>query len=105
MQWKSGVAIAAVSLFAAVSSANAAETINVTIKGMKFTPAEVTAHLGDTILWTNEDAMPHTATARSKDWDLQVPPGKTASLIVEKAGVFEYFCRFHPRMTAKLTAE
>lgn len=99
------IAIAGALLLAGLGSAAAAETINVTIKGMKFTPAAVTAHVGDTIVWTNQDAMPHTSTAKSKDWDLSVPAGKSASLTVAKAGSFDYFCKIHPSMTGKVTAE
>jgi plastocyanin len=105
MPWKLGIAIAGIALLAAVGNANAAETINVTIKGLKFTPSAVTAHVGDTIVWTNEDAMPHTSTARDKTWDLPIPPGKSASLIVATAGAFDYFCKIHPSVTGKLTVE
>ena len=105
MQWKPGLILFAAAMLAAVASASAAETINVTIKGFKFTPAEVTAHVGDTIVWTNGDAMAHTATAKAGDFDLPVPAGKTASLVVEKVGAFDYFCKIHPSMKAMLTVE
>ena len=105
MQWKQGLAIFAAAMFAAFASASAAETINITIKGFKFTPAEVTAHVGDTVVWTNADAMAHTATAKAGDFDLPVPAGKTASLIVAKVGAFDYICKIHPSMKAKLTVE
>jgi plastocyanin len=101
MHWKLGAIVGTALLFA-VTGANAA-TINVTIKGHKFSPAAVTAHVGDKIVWTNEDASPHTSTATSKDWDLSVPPGKSASLMVAKAGAFDYFCKIHPSMKGKLT--
>ena len=103
MHWKLG-AIAGTALLFAVTGASAA-TINVTIKGHKFSPAAVTAHVGDTVVWTNEDGGPHTSTATSKDWDMSVPPGKSASLTVAKAGAFDYFCKIHPSMKGKLTVE
>jgi plastocyanin len=102
MRWKLQLAIAIATLAASVVGAQAA-TINIIIKGLKFTPAAVTAHVGDTIVWTNQDPMPHTATARSKDWDLSIPPGQSASFVVAKAGVFDYFCRIHASMSGKLT--
>ena len=85
MQSKWAFAIAGAVLLGVIGSASAAETIKVTIKGFKFSPAAVTAHVGDTIVWTNEDPMAHTATARSKDWDLPIPAGKSVSLMIAKA--------------------
>ena len=104
MQWKSGLALAAVVFFAAATGA-AAQTIKVTVKGLKFIPAAVTAHVGDTIEWTNEDAMAHTATGKANEWDLPLPAGKSASLVLKTKGAFAYFCKIHPFMTANLTVE
>ncbi len=105
MQWKSGIAIAAILSFAAITSAAAAETIKVTIKGFKFSPAAVTAHVGDTIEWTNNDPMAHTSTAKTGDWDLSLPAGKSGSVVLKKAGAVDYFCKIHPSMTGKVTVE
>ena len=58
--------------------AGAAETLKVTIKGFKFMPAEVTADVGDTIEWTNQDAMPHTATTRARRATFRFRPCKAA---------------------------
>jgi len=104
MQWKSGIAIAAMLSFAAVTGATAA-TVKVTIKGFKFSPAAVTAHIGDTIEWTNNDPMAHTSTAKTGDWDLSLPAGKSSSVVLKKAGAFDYFCKIHPSMTGKVTVE
>ena len=87
----------------AASAANA-ETIKVTIKGMKFTPAEIAVHVGDTVEWANEDFVTHTATAKDKAWDVVIGAGKTGTLTITKAGDVDYFCRFHPNMKAKLSA-
>ena len=81
-----------------------AQTIAVTIKGMEFTPAEVTVHVGDTVEWTNGDSVPHTTTARSGDWDVKIAPGATGSVVVKKAGSFAYYCRFRSNMTGTVTA-
>ena len=45
----------------------------------------------------------HTATARNGDWDVMLPPKKSGTLVLKKAGTFEYYCRFHPNMKATLT--
>ena len=79
-----------------------AATIQVTIDQVAYAPVEIQAKLGDTIEWTNKDIVAHTATVRG-DWDLMVLPGKTARLVVKKAGSFDYICRFHPNMKGHLT--
>jgi plastocyanin len=82
-----------------------AETIRIEVKSLTFSPAQVTAHVGDTIEWANADFIPHTATAKNHDFDVQLPAGKTAKLNLKKAGTVEYFCRFHPNMTGTITVE
>ncbi len=32
-----------------------------------------------------------------------LPPNKTGSIVVKKAGTFDYFCKFHPNMKGKMT--
>jgi len=68
-------------------------------------PAEISAKIGDTIEWINKDVLAHTATARNGDFDVNLPPKKTASLVVKKAGTVDYYCRFHPNMKATLKVE
>ena len=103
MRWKLLLLTASFAL--AASAAGAAETIKVTIKAMKFTPAEITAHVGDTIEWTNQDPMNHTSTGTNKEWDVTIGAGKTGTVVVDKAGTFAYFCRFHPNMKGKVTVQ
>ena len=50
---------AVLSLMAVVSPDLAGETIQVTVDKLKFDPAEVSAHVGDTIGWTRA-ALSHT---------------------------------------------
>ena len=80
-----------------------AETITIEMKDLVVTPAEITAKVGDTIVWENRDVFAHTATATDKSFDVMLPPKKSGSLTVTKAGTFDYFCKFHPNMKAKLT--
>jgi plastocyanin len=79
-----------------------AEVIRVDIAKLTFVPAEITAHVGDTIEWANADFVAHTATARNKDWDVTIPPGKPARLVVKKAGAVDYYCRSHPNMKGRV---
>jgi len=80
-----------------------AETIKVVMKNLEISPAQITAKVGDTIVWDNQDVFAHTATATGKSFDVMLPPKKSGSLKVTKVGTFDYFCKFHPNMKAKLT--
>jgi plastocyanin len=78
-----------------------AETIQVTIDNLVLSPEELKAKVGDTIAWINKDIVAHTATARG-DWDVMIPANKSASLVLTKAGIVEYYCRFHPNMKGRI---
>jgi plastocyanin len=79
-----------------------ATTIQITMENLVFSPAEASAEVGDTIEWINKDILAHTATARNGDWNVIIPPNKSATLVLKKAGAVDYFCRFHPNMKATL---
>lgn len=79
-----------------------AETIQVTIDNLVFSPADLKAKVGDTITWINRDIVAHTATARG-DWDVMIPVNKSASVVLTKAGIVAYYCRFHPNMKGRIT--
>ena len=95
--------VAALIMGASVSAR--AATIQITMENMVIAPAETTARVGDTIEWVNKDILVHTATARNGDWDVTMPPRKTVTQVLKKAGAIDYYCRFHPNMKAKLTVE
>jgi plastocyanin len=95
------VIIPAVALCAMAVRAQAA-TIQITMENLVISAAEVSAKVGDTIEWVNKDIFAHTATARNGDFDVMLPPNKTGSFVLKKAGSVEYYCRFHPNMKAVL---
>ena len=92
--------IACLALVVAATPA-AAETIQVTIDKLVFSPATVEAKVGDTIEWVNKDVFAHTATVKG-GWEVMIPPKKSASLTLSAAGAVDYFCRFHPNMKGRL---
>ena len=83
----------------------AGTTQSVAMKGVAFTPKQVTVHVGDSVEWANQDIVAHTATARDKSWDVNVLPGKTGRMVMKAAGTFDYICRYHPNMTAEIVVE
>jgi|SRR4051812_38106022 len=92
-------------LLSGASVPSQAATIQITMDNLVIAPAEISAKIGDTIEWINKDVLAHTATARNGDFDVNLPPKKTASLVVKKAGTVDYYCRFHPNMKATLKVE
>jgi plastocyanin len=99
------VALAIVaSLGAAACSASAREpqVHRVAIQGMQFVPAEVTASVGDTIVWVNEDIVPHTATAAGAFDSGAIANNAAWRLLVTEPGVVPYTCALHPTMKATL---
>ena len=98
-----GWILPAVTALALVTSVPAhAATIQITMDNLVISPAEATAKVGDTLELINKDILAHTATARNGDFDVMMPPKKTVTYILKKAGTIEYYCRFHPNMKAML---
>jgi plastocyanin len=79
-----------------------AETIQVTIDNLVFSPTAITAKAGDTITWINKDIVAHTATVRG-GFDVVIEANASASLVLKNSGIVEYYCRFHPNMTGQIT--
>jgi plastocyanin len=79
-----------------------ADTIQVKMEKLGFVPAEITAHVGDTIEWINSDFVAHTATARDGSWDVLIPVNAKKTVILKTEGTVEYYCRFHPNMTGRI---
>ena len=92
--------VAALTLATPVSAD--ATTVQITMENLAISPAEVSAKVGDIIEWINKDILAHTVTARNGDWDVMIPPKKTVTLVLKKAGLIEYYCRFHPNVKANL---
>jgi plastocyanin len=86
-----------------ITPALASETIRVTIDKLKFDPPQVSAHVGDTIEWASGDFVAHTATARNKDWDVAIPAKGVGHVMLKHPGDVDYFCRFHPNMTGRIS--
>ena len=97
------VAFVLIALAVGTSISAQAATVQISVENLEFSPAEASAKVGDTIEWVNKDVLAHTATARNGDWDVMLPPKKSSTLVLKKAGTVDYYCRFHPNMKAVLT--
>ncbi|HZX27394.1 MAG TPA: cupredoxin family copper-binding protein [Telluria sp.] len=80
----------------------APQTHTVTIEGMEFRPARLAVHAGDTIVWRNQDIVPHAVNAAGIASG-EIGPGKTWTYKAVKPGDFAYICPYHPTMKASLT--
>jgi plastocyanin len=99
---RSGLCLALLTLPFAAGSAAAAGQYTVTLSQMRYGAVPASLHVGDVIAFVNKDTVPHTVTARDHSFNLQVAPGKSASLRLTKAGTFSFYCILHPAMRGTL---
>lgn len=79
-------------------------TVTVTIKDFAFSPAAITAAVGDIVGFTNEDGQNHTATLDEGDCGTDpLATGSSAGLAFSKAGTYPFHCAIHPNMTGTIT--
>ena len=75
----------------------------VAVEGLEFSPSRLSVGPGDTVVWRNEDLVPHTVTATDGGWDGGgLDRGEVFRLVVPEGSDIEYFCQYHPRMTGIL---
>ena len=77
----------------------------VTIKDYEYGPATLTVPVGTTVKFSNRDSTPHTATSKDGGGFESGPidTGKSATIKLEEAGTFSYYCVFHPFMKGTIT--
>ena len=76
------------------------ETVVGSIVAFAFDPNPISISVGDTVEWTNNDPVDHTATS-SGNWDSgSLAFGASHSEVFTSPGTFSYFCSIHPSMTA-----
>ncbi len=80
------------------------DTHVVEIRGMAFHPEVLRVQQGDTIVWINQDVVPHTATAiGASGWSTgTLTQGQSARQLADGRGARQYFCELHPTMKGTL---
>jgi plastocyanin len=98
----------------------AAEEAPVTIKNFAYAPANRQVNAGDTVTWTNDEAMvPHDVKAIVRhDVNTGIPgqpdpalpfespllkSGESFSFTFSVPGVYQYYCSLHPAMLGTVT--
>ena len=78
----------------------------VAIAEFAFSPATLTITAGDTVTWTNEDQVAHTATSTTGAFDSGVlDQGESFVLTFTSPGTYDYLCTPHPTMTGRIVVE
>jgi len=73
---------------------------------MKFNPEDLTINVEDTVTWTNNDGMGHTATSTEGPTSFDsgnIDAGATWSFTFTEAGTYNYKCDYHSSMTGSIT--
>jgi LPXTG-motif cell wall-anchored protein len=86
--------------------ARAAASQSVTIRNYAFSPRTVTVQAGDTVIWTNEDDVQHSATSDDGTFDTGlIGEGQSGSHTFSEAGRYQYICTPHPNMHGTVVVE
>ena len=89
---------------ATAGAATPAEPAAVSVVDLAFEPATIEVAAGAAVTWTNDDGVPHTATANEGEFNSGVlERGDSFSQTFETPGSFDYFCAIHPSMTGTVT--
>ena len=86
---------------ALISFAACGETVEVAIQDYKFTPAEVTIRVGDSVQWTNRERRTSHSVLFPAENGLESErlfPDESWQRRFSKAGRYDYTCGPHPEM-------
>jgi plastocyanin len=88
------------------AAGEASDGTSVTIKDYAFTPATLTVPAGAIVTWTNDDAVPHTATASDGSFDSgNLNPEQGFSFTFSTPGSFPYVCQYHAGMQGAIVVQ
>src|SRR5947207_10829152 len=77
---------------------------SVSMKSVKYSPANLEIKVGDTVVWTNDDDHDHTVVADDGSFKSEkIGHGETFKHTFDKKGKFKYSCSYHPRMKGTIT--
>lgn len=87
---------------APANQSNAVSVDTVTISNMAFHPPELSVNKGDTVMWINEDIVPHDVAAfPDNKWASDtLSMGQTWKKVIGED--LDYFCNIHPTMKGKV---
>lgn len=87
-----------------------ARSAAISLRGLAFSPAEVTTAPGGSVTWTNDEEVDHTVTAGTPDvpdhtrFHKALLNAQTFKFTFEEPGSYPFFCERHPaNMQGKVT--
>lgn len=76
--------------------------VTVVEKDFKFDPAQITAAVGDQVVFQNQDSAPHHVVVGTTDLGIQ-QPGQSVTWKADKNGTLAVKCLIHPTMVGQVT--
>jgi amicyanin len=100
-------ALAASCALAIPASSALASAQSATIANFQFEPTPITVMTGETVTWTNKDAVAHTVTSTgAKQFDSgNLQAGKSFSFTFDTPGTYQYTCTLHPYMKGEVIVQ
>ena len=95
-----GPAVSAQSPTASAGTATPAAGRQVDIHFLAYAPDPIEIYAGESIHWTNQDALPHTVTSAAGDAMASEPLalGESYTQTFSEPGTYDYTCLFHKQM-------
>jgi plastocyanin len=82
----------------------------VSMQNIQFEPGDLTINAGETVTWTNDEAVPHDVDGSGPGGDFSSGPeggmneGDTYDFTFDEPGTYDYVCRVHaPGMAGTVT--
>jgi plastocyanin len=100
------VLFSAVILALGVVSHASADTVDVSIEDFQFVDDTITVEVGTVVRWTNNGAVPHTATSDDGGSTFDsgtLSPASSFSFEFTTEGVYPYHCSIHSSMLGEIT--
>ena len=99
--------LAATIFFVVLAAAPArAADISVKIANFTFDPPQITVKTGTTVVWSNDDDIPHTVTSTTQAFkSAALDTNDKFSFTFTTPGSYQYFCSLHPHMTGTIVVE
>jgi plastocyanin len=101
------VVVAGVAAFflLAATPVRAEDSVAVKIGNFTFGPQELKVKAGTTVMWTNEDDIPHTVVSPNNFRSKALDSEDKFSFTFTTPGTYKYFCSLHPHMTGTIVVE
>jgi plastocyanin len=94
-------------LLVAATAAQAADH-QITIVNMKYSPARVSAKIGDTLTFVNKDTVTHEVYSSTPGFGINlgdIKTGETTVMTLRQKGRFDVECGIHPNMPLRVSVK